>query len=110
MFVSKPLKAEDWEHALFMLSYYHVSITVHSNGEQVSTTYMVVEGLPETDGTDRDNDLQLAEMCFQMNWTQHGSKLCPDCIDHADRFDFCGHLTFDKPINSSAFDGAIGIS
>ena len=112
MFVIKPLKAEDWEHALFMLSYYHVNITVRSNCEQTSTTYMVIEAEMYDDvrNTPGEEQLQLAEMCFQMNWTQHNSKLCPDCIDHADRFDFCGHLTFGKPINSNAFDRAMGIS
>ena len=97
MFVIKPIKDADWQHAIFMLSYYHVKISTFSNGEDAITAYMVVEGKPMAEG-DEDH-LRLAEMCFQMNWHQHGSSLCPHCIDHADVFDSCGHLAFSKPIN-----------
>jgi hypothetical protein len=99
MFIIKPFKPEDWEHALFILSYYHVSVGVRSNGEQSNTTYMVVEELPEAVGTDHDNDLRLAEACFQMNWHTHNGHLCPECIDHSDVYDTCGHLAFSHPIN-----------
>jgi len=99
MFVIKPINPSDWEIAIFMLSYYHVQLTIRSNGEQASTTYIVVEKMLN-DGDDKQaaDDLRTAEMCFQMNWHTHSSKLCPDCIDHADVFDSCGHLTFSKPI------------
>lgn len=99
MFVIKPIKDADWQHALFMISYYQVDLTVRSNGEDANTTYMVVEHDPSTTGTVHENDLRTAEACFMLNWHQHGSSLCPECIDYSDRFDSCGHLAFSKPIN-----------
>ena len=100
MFVIYPKDPAEWQNAMFMLSYYHVLCRTYSDGDNEISAYMVVEGLPETDGTDRDDDLRMAEMCFQMNWHQEG-KLCPHCVDHSDVFDCCGHLTFTKKINSA---------
>jgi hypothetical protein len=98
MFVIFPVKPADWQHALFMLSYYHVNITIRSDGEDAITTYMVVDN----DGTtEAQEQLRLAEMCFQMNWHQSNHhRLCPECMPHSDQFDSCGHLTFTKPIIS----------
>ena len=101
MFVIKPIKPADWEHAMFMLSYYHVKLTVRSNGEQANTAYMVVDALDDEErtGDTGKNDLRLAEAAFQWNWHTHHSRLCPECIDHSDQFDSCGHLAFSHPVN-----------
>lgn len=116
MFVIMPKNSADWQHALFMLSFYHVSLTVRSDGEEANTTYMVIGKLPETTNTDRGNDLRMAETCFQMNWHQ-GGMICPDCHKEQNNYwggcdgkDTCGHLIFTHPIDSSAFDKALGIS
>ena len=101
MFVIKPEKDGDWVDAMFILSHYHALVGFYSNAESPNTVYMVVQ--PDEDRSkdkeDAENQLYLAEMCFQMNWHQYGTKLCPHCIDHADKFDTCGHLTFSKPVN-----------
>jgi len=97
MFVIMPKNSADWQHAMFMLSYYNVECSLYSNGEDAESTYMVVSA-----GVDEYRDeeaLRLAEMCFQVNWHQSNEKLCLHCVDHADRFDSCGHLTFTHPIN-----------
>ena len=99
MFIIKPEKAEDWAHALFMLSYYHVSGVMYSDGETTESVYMVV-GAHNQHPDEKYNDddaIGLAEMCFQMNWHQ-GGRVCPDCEGTEDT---CGHLTFTKPIDSA---------
>jgi hypothetical protein len=101
MFVIKPDNPEEWQNAIFMLSYYHVCIEMYSNGEDQESAYMVVS-TPDTDGEQE----RMAEMAFQMNWHQKG-KLCPHCTKQdADGTsedgvsdDVCGHLTFNKRIN-----------
>jgi hypothetical protein len=104
-FVIYPTEPKDWQHAMFILSYYkEIKIATFSNGTDVDTAYMVVSviddvpGFPE-DGMVSENKLRLAEMAFQGAWHQYGEKLCPHCIDHAERFDTCGHLAFKEPIN-----------
>lgn len=96
-FVICPTEPADWQHAMFILSYYSkLIISTFSNGEDANTAYMVVESKPLLEG--EEDELRLAEMAFQMNWHQIG-RLCPHCIDHADHYDSCGHLAFSKPIN-----------
>jgi hypothetical protein len=105
MFVIMPFKDSDWAHALFILSYYAVELIVRSNGEQASSTYMVVRQLDTDDTCDEDaiekaaSDYRCAEMCFQGNWHTHKENLCPDCIDYSEQLDTCGHLAFSEPIN-----------
>ncbi len=89
MFVIKPDNAVDWQHAVLMLSYYMVKMEAFSDGDNMDSAYMIVRKCG-----DKDEQLRLAEMCFQMNWHQVGS-LCPHCSDDLDS---CGHLTFNRPI------------
>lgn len=98
MFIIKPKFAEDWQVAIFMLSYYHVSMTTFSDGDNVESAYMVVSC-----GKDQSQeDLRLAEMCFQMNWNQVG-RICPHCAEVCTDEEFCGHLTFDMPIEKLSY-------
>jgi hypothetical protein len=100
MFVIKPNDYEEWQHAMFILSYYHVRCTIHSDGDNFESAYMVV------DSTDEDNPttsyLHMAEAAFQMNWHQ-GGVLCHHCEDINEALDVkettCGHLTFVRRIN-----------
>jgi len=97
-FVIYPIEAADWQHAMFILSYYtNIKISTFSNGEDADTAYMVVESVLLLEG--EENELRLAEMAFQIEWLQHSERLCPHCIDNSDHFDTCGHLAFSKPIN-----------
>lgn len=97
-FVIYPIESADWQHAMFMLSFYNkIKISTYSNGDDADTAYMVVEEVVIPEG--EESELRLAEMAFQMNWHQHPVSLCPHCIDHSDHFDRCGHLAFSKPIN-----------
>ena len=113
MFIIKPENQADWVHALFILSYYKVSVDLFSDGEDADSTYAVVlpkvvpgiEHVSET--TIYEDDDRLAEMAFEMNWHQKGN-LCPACeakmdtdvATYHDRNNHCcGHLTFVKPIN-----------
>jgi hypothetical protein len=97
-FVICPMEPADWQHAMFILSYYHkLEISLFSDGSNAESAYMVVESKPLLEGD--ENELRLAEMAFQGDWHQHNEKLCPHCIDHADHYDSCGHLAFSKPIN-----------
>lgn len=98
MFIIKPEKPEDWQHAMFMLSYYHVDITIRSNGEDAESVYMVVEDTTfccSDRDDEREEQLRLAEAHFQSAWRQVGN-VCPDCES---REDICGHLTFNNPIS-----------
>ena len=108
MFVIMPKNPADWQQAMFMMSYYKVKMETFSNGEDADSAYMVVGHTDDYHPLGQeDDDLQTAEMCFQMNWRQVGMK-CPHCLDDGEKT--CGHLTFNEPINSSAFDRAMGIS
>lgn len=82
MFVIKPENAADWQHAMFMLSDYHVECKLYSDGENAESTYMVVEASISTKVDEhRDEEaLRLAEGRFQMNWHQVGM-ICPHCED-----------------------------
>jgi hypothetical protein len=107
MFVIKPNNGTDWQEALFMLSYYHVQAVMYSDGENEKSAYMVVDGPVgvSTDGT-TDDQVRLAEMCFQMIWRQ-GGMVCHHC--EKEEATSCGHLTFVEPINSDAFDKLFGM-
>ena len=125
-FVVKPISLIEWQHAMFILSYYHVDIAAFSNGDDPLSTYMVVGAIhPKSErikGQDINpqEQLRLAEMAFQLNWHQVGN-LCPHC--HCTEVDVCascvvnyscddvrgdcgvkagpttcGHLTFNRPI------------
>lgn len=112
IFVVKPETSEDLQHALFLLSYYRVRVEFFSDGEDSSSTYMVVDEADEV----RKGDFLLAQMAMQMNFHQGNADRCPHCEDlptcddckynegdsgnceHCTRL-FCGHLTFTKKIN-----------
>jgi hypothetical protein len=103
MFVIKPNNTKEWQHAMFILSYYsELKINTYSDGEDERSAYMVVESHYTGDSQE---SLRLAEMCFQMNWHQ-GRNLCPHCTKQdADGTsedgvsdDVCGHLTFVRKI------------
>lgn len=96
------MSAQDFQQAMFIMSYYHVSMTAYSNGEDATSTYMVVGG--EGNGQQvKEEDLHNAEMAFQMNFRQVG-KICPHCDGQIEGETVCGHLTFSTFINSAAFD------
>lgn len=129
------MSAQDLQQAMFIMSYYHVSMTAYSNGEDATSTYMVVGG--EGCGQQvNEEDLRNAEMAFQHNFRQEGM-ICPHCdgmddpveaklgelsakgvlrdvrqwygIDHdPDDPKVCGHLTFGTFIDSSEFDKIFG--
>lgn len=106
-FVIYPINHADWQHAMYILSFYSkLVISTFSNGTDADTAYMVVESKPILEG--EESELRLAEMNFQGEWHQHGERLCPHCIDHSDHYDTCGHLAFKAPINSMAFDKIFG--
>jgi len=118
MFVIKPDNYEEWQHAMFILSYYQVQCTMHSDGDNFESAYMVVAG-PASINRDNTitNNIRMAEACFQMNWHQ-GGMICHHCEredqcltcnvysecadpgnkDCSDSSQTCGHLTFVKRI------------
>ena len=102
MFVIYPETAADWQHAMFMLSYYHVRCKLYSNGEDASTTFMVVSEDEDWSESDAEN-LRLAEISFQMDWHPRSGLRCVHCdaLPEPLREETCGHLTFHKPINSA---------
>lgn len=109
MFIIHPDNPNDWAEALLMLSYYHVSGVMYSNGENVEGMHMAVGAHnqhPDNKDTD-DDDVALAEMCFQMNWIQRG-KVCCACRE-TDGAEVCGHLEFTRPINDDAFNKLISM-
>jgi hypothetical protein len=116
MFVIHPKNAADWAHAMFIMSYYHdLYCEMFSNGETAESAYMVVsDAAPGWDApTDRAvENLRLAEMTFQGNWHQKGRHRCVHCsaLPAPLQEETCGHLTFNRIIDSSAFDRAMGIS
>lgn len=89
---------DDVRHAHLILSYYNVSAQFFSDGENGNSCYMVVSG-------EREEDLHLAEMAFQMNHYQENGRLCRHCMEEiktsGEGQDTCGHLTFTRFINSS---------
>ena len=98
MFVIKCNNNEDWQSAMFILSYYHVISTMYSDGEDPTTTYMVVEN-----GKVDDDALTLAEMAFCGDWISDSKDYrwcCPHCengeMKNCDT-GICGHLTFVEP-------------
>lgn len=96
MFMIKPKNRDDWAEAIEMLSTYTVKCTVWNTGG----TYMKVDV-----EDDSQNELHLVEMYFQGAWHSESSRLCPYCTalvnDGNEIGDVCGHLTFNKPINSA---------
>jgi hypothetical protein len=83
MFIVKPNNPAEWQSAMFILSYYHVSLTVRSDGDNMDSAYMVV-GDATFCCSDNDEELmehyRLAEIAFMANWHQkHG--ICADCND-----------------------------
>lgn len=97
MFTILTSSPEDMLQAMFMLSYYSVMFEAFSDGEDPFSTEIVVKG--ET----RDGDLQMAEMCFQMNYRQVGH-ICPTCKREKPKEKACGHLTFQGQIGESFLD------
>ena len=129
------MSARDFQQAMFIMSYYHVSMTAYSNGEDATSTYMVVGG--EGNGQQiNEVDLRNAESAFQINFRQEGM-ICPHCdgmddpvetklgelsasgilrdvrqwygiVHYDDEPKVCGHLTFSTFIDSSIFDEVFG--
>lgn len=119
MFIIKPESPEHWADALFILSYYHVYTEIISNGDNTDGMYVVVDK-PSATSPEGEDHVRLAEMAFQANWHQEGGicdacdheqmDVCCDCdiryscddsrgdctMKHLAQF--CGHLTFTKPI------------
>lgn len=89
---------DDVRHAHLILSYYHVVASFYSNGEEANSCYMVITA-------ERDEDLHLAEMAFQMNHHQENGMICKHCRAEIESTgegqSTCGHLTFTRFINSS---------
>ena len=92
MFLIKPVSALDMQQAVFILSFYKVSFSAYSDGEDSGTTYIIVDKEEEKDG------LVMAESAFQMNFRQVGN-VCQVCRDKGE--DFCGHLTFSSFIGDN---------
>ena len=115
MFIIFPEKAADWQSAMFIMSYYKdVYCELFSDGENAESAYMVVDASPpgfEIPTDEANNNLRLAEAAFQMNWHQTRGWRCIHCdaLPEPLREETCGHLTFTKRIDSSAFDAALGI-
>ena len=98
----------DFQQAMFIMSYHHVSMTAYSNGEDAASTYMVVGG--EGCGQQVNEEaLYNAEMAFMMNFRQEGMKCLHCAVDKMNGEQTCGHLTFTTFIDSSAFDRALGV-
>jgi hypothetical protein len=88
MFFIVPEKPEMLVEALNMLACYHVSAEAYTNDPcDINELYLAV--YPDHYESE-DDDVGIAEMCFQMNWHQGGK--CPECQD------ICGHMVFTKPI------------
>lgn len=109
MFVIYPENPSDWVHAMFIMSYYRdLHCELYSDGEEASSTYMVVDDTPpgfewpEGMHTKAAENLRYAEMAFQMNWHQASNKFrCIHCdaLPEPLQEEICGHLTFNKTIN-----------
>lgn len=101
MFSIKPENPGDWYHAMLLLTQYSVACIPLARSEDPGTMYMSIrEDIPlfgKADGVEEQEQLRRAEMAFQMSWHQIGN-VCPDCEDEEE---FCGHLTFNKPIQSA---------
>ncbi|RLF84619.1 hypothetical protein DRN34_05450 [Thermococci archaeon] len=89
MFIIRCIDAVGLKKALFILSLYAVRFEARSNGEDINTTYLVV------DEERREGDLRLAEMTCQGTFAQVTLPACPVCED---KEDICGHLVFDAAI------------
>jgi len=96
MFVIKPTKAIDLQQAIFILSFYQVKYHSISDGEDPGTAILVV------DKENKEGDLYLAEMAFQMNFRQVGN-VCPVCKEETGER-VCGHLTFSSFVGESFLD------
>lgn len=90
MFVVKCIDTAALMEALFLLSLYKVRFETQSDGENPTTTVLVVD--EET----RGGDLRLAEVAFQMQFPQIGGMACPVC--HGQGESVCGHLVFTTSI------------
>lgn len=95
---------DDIMHAMFLLSYYHVSAQLFSDGDDPDSTYMVVEGPAAImENNEVVDNVGMAEMAFQMNHRQVGF-ICPHCENDDDNEEkTCGHLTFTTRIEDSLF-------
>jgi hypothetical protein len=83
MFIVKPNNPAEWQSAMFILSYYQVSLTVRSDGDNMDSAYMAVDPLAfcaSSTDKERQEHYRLAEIAFMANWHQkHG--ICADCKD-----------------------------
>ena len=91
MFIVRCMSAFALKRALFTLSLYKVRFEARSDGEDRSTTILVV------DEERRNGDLRMAEMAFQMEFHQARMMACPECYDKGE--EVCGHLVFDASID-----------
>ena len=94
MFIVKPKTTDDLAKALLIISYYQVIMRVYSDTENINSIFI------EVFDEDRKGDLRLAEMAFQMNFSQFNKKstnfMCPLCEQKGE--ECCGHLVFTEEI------------
>ena len=106
MFIVEAKNSLDWTWALFLLSHYHVRVSIRSDAEKLSSTHLVIT---EDDLYGQDNthekmcaEFRNCEMAFQANFTQKSMRLCDVCKEQVERTgegsDVCGHLTFESYI------------
>ena len=100
MFTITPNSALDLQHAMFILSHYHVAVHSFSDGDNVDSVYLVVDTInvhntcgPTIPEFDPEDEVYLAELAFQMNFRQSGI-VCPHCKAKNPKEDCCGHLNF----------------
>ncbi len=101
------MSAQDFQQAMFIMSYHHVSMTAYSDGDDPTSTYMVVGGKGCGQQVNEEA-LYNAEMAFMMNFRQEGMKCLHCAVDKMNGEQTCGHLTFTTFIDGSAFEQAIG--
>lgn len=104
MFIVECATMEIYKAAKELLDFYKIS---HGTRRVVDQDREVIL-LTTLDINENDD---LAEMCFQGNWHQKKELLCGACKAEIEKTgegsDSCGHLTFIRPIDSSAFDNVI---
>ena len=110
-FVIKPRTGDDIEIALRMLAGYQVEFQVIKDGKYIYDTPNVIAAiLYNFEAGDNllfkinneliEGDLRMAEVEFQLNFTQEGGLICPVCeMDKEDETYSCGHITFETYIN-----------
>lgn len=97
MFIVKPQTLEDYRQALFILSYYHVKVTIHSDGSNASSVEIVVTedyGYAKDETMEKALDqLLLAGETFDNNFDTEDLGPCALCKTIG-RPEDCGHITY----------------